>query len=56
MVLAPKNSNTDVEMKYTLGAEEACKQMVQRWEDQIGVKGTPTCASASPWVFTLMID
>lgn len=56
VVLAPKNSNTDVELKYTLGSQEACNQMIQRWEDQIGIKGTPTCAAASPWVFTMMID
>ena len=56
VVLAPKNSNTDIEMKYTLASEEACKQMIQRWEEQVGVKGVPTCASATPWVFTMMID
>ena len=48
--------DTDATLTYEFANEADCEQVVDRLDGTTGVKGTPTCTSATPSVLSVTIE
>ena len=56
VVAAGSPAGTDATLTYQFATEEDCEQVVDRLYGTTGVKGTPTCTSATPSVLSVSIE
>ena len=49
-------SDVDATITYQFDVQADCEQLVDRLTDAVGVKGTPACSGAGPYVLTFVIE